>query len=53
VSAARALAAHSTLTARRIAEIAMEIAADICIYTNGRVSIEEIADALPPSASRV
>src|ERR687898_1679045 len=33
-AAARALSRHSQLTARQIAEEAMTIAADICIYTN-------------------
>src|SRR6186997_2471204 len=35
VAAAKALAAHSGLDPRAIAEHAMEIAATICIYTNG------------------
>ena len=34
MAAARALAEHTTLSARQIAEEAMNIAADICIYTN-------------------
>jgi ATP-dependent HslUV protease subunit HslV len=42
VSAARALARHTDFDARRIAEIAMGIAADICIYTNDRLTIEEL-----------
>jgi len=42
MAAARALAQHSTLDARRIAEAAMGIAADICIYTNPRLTIEEL-----------
>jgi ATP-dependent HslUV protease subunit HslV len=42
VSAARALARHTELDARRIAEIAMGIAADICIYTNAQLTIEEL-----------
>jgi ATP-dependent HslUV protease subunit HslV len=42
MAAARALAQHSTLDARRIAEVAMGIAADICIYTNPRLTIEEL-----------
>jgi ATP-dependent HslUV protease, peptidase subunit HslV len=43
LSAARALLAHSELPARAIAEAAMNIAADICIYTNRNVTIEELA----------
>lgn len=42
VAAARALARHSTLDARAIAETAMTIAADICVYTNSSISIEEL-----------
>jgi ATP-dependent HslUV protease subunit HslV len=34
MAAARALARHSQLDARQIANEAMSIAADICIYTN-------------------
>ena len=42
MSAARALARHSQLDARQIAEEAMKIAADICIYTNPHLTIEEL-----------
>ena len=42
LAAARALVRHSDLDARAIAEQAMAIAAGICIYTNGHVSIEEL-----------
>jgi len=42
LAAARALARHSTLTARQIAEEAMRIAAGICIYTNDNLVIEEL-----------
>ena len=42
VAAARALVRHSQLTARQIAEEAMSIAADICIYTNPNLTIEEL-----------
>jgi len=42
LAAARALSRHSTLDARQIAEEAMKIAADICIYTNGSLTIEEL-----------
>ena len=41
-AAARALARHSDLDARRLAEVAMGIAAEICVYTNDRLSIEEL-----------
>jgi ATP-dependent HslUV protease subunit HslV len=39
-AAAKALARHTDLDARRIAEEAMGIAADICIYTNSTVTVE-------------
>jgi ATP-dependent HslUV protease subunit HslV len=42
MAAARALAKHSPLSARRIAEEAMNIAGDICIYTNTHLTIEEL-----------
>jgi ATP-dependent HslUV protease subunit HslV len=42
LAAARGLVAHSDLSARQIAEAAMKIAADICVYTNDRLVVEEI-----------
>jgi ATP-dependent HslUV protease subunit HslV len=42
VAAAKALAAHSALEPRAIAEQAMAIAADICIYTNANIVVEEL-----------
>jgi ATP-dependent HslUV protease subunit HslV len=42
LAAARALAAHTDLNARGIAEHSMAIAASICIYTNTNLSIEEL-----------
>lgn len=44
-AAARALLRHSSLTASEIAKESMKIAAEICIYTNNNVTIEEIEDA--------
>jgi ATP-dependent HslUV protease subunit HslV len=41
-SAAKALVAHSTLSAREIAEEALKIAADVCIYTNRNLVFEEL-----------
>ncbi|MBP7341261.1 MAG: ATP-dependent protease subunit HslV [Smithellaceae bacterium] len=41
-AAARALVRHSTLSATEIAREAMRIAAEICIYTNDHITIEEI-----------
>jgi ATP-dependent HslUV protease subunit HslV len=43
LAAARALAGNTQMTAREIAEAAMKIAADICIYTNTNLTIEELA----------
>jgi len=42
LAAARALVKHSTLDARRIAEEAMKTAADICVYTNDQIVVEEL-----------
>jgi ATP-dependent HslUV protease subunit HslV len=42
-AAARALFEHSTLGARDIVEKSLGIAADICIYTNRNLTIEELA----------
>jgi ATP-dependent HslUV protease, peptidase subunit HslV len=42
VAAARALARHTTLEARTIAENAMAVASGICIYTNSNLTIEEL-----------
>ena len=42
LAAAKALAGHTNLGARQIAEDAMRIAAGICIYTNDSISVEEL-----------
>lgn len=41
-AAAQALAEHTQLPARKIAEEAMKIAGRMCIYTNDSVTIEEL-----------
>jgi ATP-dependent HslUV protease, peptidase subunit HslV len=41
-AAAEALVTHTSLTARQIAEEALKIAGRMCIYTNDRVTIEEL-----------
>jgi ATP-dependent HslUV protease, peptidase subunit HslV len=41
-AAAKALAEHTQLTGRQIAEEAMKIAGRMCIYTNDKVTIEEL-----------
>lgn len=45
LSAARALTRHTAMDARDIVENALNIAADICIYTNHHLTIEELAYA--------
>ncbi|HET7318871.1 MAG TPA: ATP-dependent protease subunit HslV [Nitrospirota bacterium] len=42
LAAARALTDHTSLDARSIVTKALEIAADICIYTNREITIEEL-----------
>jgi len=42
LAAARALAKHTRLSAKEIAQEAMRIASEICIFTNGNFSIEEL-----------
>ena len=44
-AAARALLDHSQLDAREIVETALGIAADICVFTNHHLTIEELAIA--------
>ncbi len=41
-AAARALLAHSELDARGVVEAALNIAAELCIYTNPHLTIEEL-----------
>ena len=42
LAAARALTQHTQLNAHDIAEAALHIAADICVYTNANISIVEL-----------
>jgi ATP-dependent HslUV protease subunit HslV len=42
LAAARALARHTELEARQIAEEALRIAGEVCIYTNQNVVVEEL-----------
>jgi len=42
MAAAKALVQHSALEPRAIVEHAMAIAADICVYTNNRLTLEEL-----------
>src|SRR5512141_1871797 len=43
LAAAKALAKHTALDARTIAQQAMDIAGTICIYTNNIITIEELS----------
>ena len=45
LSAARALVAHSDLSAADIVREALLIAADVCIYTNDNLTIESLAES--------
>jgi ATP-dependent HslUV protease subunit HslV len=42
LAAARALAKHSKLPAKEIAQEAMKIASEICIFTNANFTMEEL-----------
>lgn len=43
LAAARALARHTELSPREVAEAAMGIAAEICVFTNTTLTIEELS----------
>jgi ATP-dependent HslUV protease, peptidase subunit HslV len=42
LAAAKALATHTELDARTIAEQSLVLASEICIYTNSHISVEEL-----------
>jgi len=42
LSAAKALAQHTKMSAKEIATAAMKIAGDTCVFTNGNLTVEEI-----------
>lgn len=50
-AAARALIRHSALDARGIAEEAMKIAAEMCIYTNENITCDEMESSREQGAS--
>jgi ATP-dependent HslUV protease, peptidase subunit HslV len=50
LSAARALKDHSTLSAPEIVRKALEIAGDICIYTNRNITVLELGSGDAPVA---
>ena len=41
-AAAKALVSHTDLPARAVAEEALRIAAEICVYTNDKITVEEL-----------
>jgi len=43
LAAARALLRNTEMTARQIVETSMQLAAEICIYTNSNLTIEELS----------
>ena len=43
LAAARALVEHTDMGAREIAEAALGIAGDICVYTNRHITVEELS----------
>lgn len=43
IAAARALLRHTSLTAKEIVEESLHIAADICVYTNKNILVEDIS----------
>lgn len=42
LAAARALLAHSEMSAKEVVENSLKIAADLCVYTNHNLTVEEI-----------
>jgi ATP-dependent HslUV protease subunit HslV len=42
LAAARALARNTDLSAKEIAQKSLEIASEICVYTNGNIIVEEV-----------
>ena len=41
-AAAKALVAHSSLSATEIARASLQVAADLCVYTNDKISVESL-----------
>ena len=42
LAAAKALMANTDLSAREIAQKSLQIASEICVYTNGHITVEEV-----------
>ncbi|MFO8056996.1 MAG: ATP-dependent protease subunit HslV [bacterium] len=51
-SAARALLRHTDMGAREIAETAMQIAAELCVYTNDKIICDEMESVEGEGASK-
>jgi len=47
LAAARALKEHSTMDATAIVRTSLDIAADICIFTNRQITVLELEDGQP------
>ena len=43
LAAARAMVQHTEMEAAEVAKEALSIAADICVYTNHNIKVEELA----------
>ncbi len=43
LSAARALMRHTEMSAREVAEAALQIASEVCVYTNDQIIVEEVS----------
>lgn len=52
LAAARALMRHTNLPAKQVALEALRIASEICIFTNGELSIDEMRALNPPPAAK-
>jgi ATP-dependent HslUV protease subunit HslV len=52
-AAAMALVQHTSLPAREIAQNALRIAADICIYTNHQILVDSLGDPATPTPAEV
>ncbi len=52
LAAARALMSHSPLTATEIVRVALETAADICVYTNRNITVLELGAEAEAAGAR-
>ncbi len=43
MAAARALVSHTDMSAEQIVESSLAVAADICVYTNDRITVKKLA----------